>query len=157
MTLKGGLQQMTERLAAQVEKYRIFVRRRVLAVEFAPGGPGGAADSCSRRFQITCEGGKSFDADAVILAVPAYLAGGLVSSLDHRLSELLEGIPYSSSMTVSLGFDEQRPGHAPRRFWIPGATQRAAAHAGLHVRTRQVRPPRAGRESHAAMLPGRGA
>ena len=80
MTLKGGLQQMTERLAAQVEKYRVFMRRRVLAVEFAPGGPGGAADSCSRRFQITCEGGKGFDADAVILAMPAYLAGGIVSS-----------------------------------------------------------------------------
>ena len=60
MTLKGGLQQMTERLAAQVEKYRVFVRRRVLALEFAPGGPGGAADSCSRRFQIACEGGKGF-------------------------------------------------------------------------------------------------
>ena len=116
MTLKGGLQQMTERLAAQVEKNRIFVRRRVLAVEFAPGGPGGAADSCSRRFQITCEGGKSFDADAVILAVPAYLAGRLVSPLDHPLSELLEGIPYSSSMTVSLGFDESARATLPAGF-----------------------------------------
>ena len=58
MTLKGGLQQMTERLAAQVERYRIFLRRRVLALEFAPGGPGGATDSCSRRFQIACEGDK---------------------------------------------------------------------------------------------------
>ena len=36
MTLKGGLQQMTEKLAAQVERYRVFVRRRVLALEFAP-------------------------------------------------------------------------------------------------------------------------
>ena len=116
MTLKGGLQQMTERLAAQVEKYRVFVRRRVLALEFAPGGPGGAADSCSRRFQIACEGDKVYDADAVVLAVPAYLAGGLVSSLDHRLSELLEGIPYSSSMTVSLGFDERARAALPAGF-----------------------------------------
>src|SRR5271157_1300052 len=90
MTLKGGLQQMTEKLAAQVEKYRVFMRRRALALEFAPGGPGGATDSCSRRFQIACEGDKVFDADAVVLALPAYRAGGLVSSLDHRLSELLE-------------------------------------------------------------------
>ena len=116
MTLKGGLQQMTERLAAQVERYRVFMRRRVLALEFAPGGPGGAADSCSRRFQIACEGGKVYDADAVILAVPAYLAGGLLSSLDHRLSELLEGIPYSSSMTVSLGFDERARATLPAGF-----------------------------------------
>jgi oxygen-dependent protoporphyrinogen oxidase len=116
MTLKGGLQQMTERLAAQVERYRVFVRRRVLGLEFAPGGPGGASDSCSRRFQIACEGGKAYEADAVVLAVPAHLAGGLVSSLDHRLGELLDGIPYSSSMTVSLGFDEHARAALPAGF-----------------------------------------
>jgi oxygen-dependent protoporphyrinogen oxidase len=116
MTLKGGLQQITQGLAARVEKNRIFVRRRVLAVEFAPGGPGGAADSCSRRFQISCDGGRAFDADAVVLALPANLAGGLVSSIDHRLSELLEGIPYSSSMTVSLGFDERARATLPAGF-----------------------------------------
>jgi oxygen-dependent protoporphyrinogen oxidase len=126
MTLKGGLQQMTERLAAQVEKYRIFVCRRVLAVEFAPGGPGGAADSCSRRFLIPCEGGQVLDADAVILAVPAYLAGGLLRSLDHHLSELLEGVPYSSSMTVSLGFDERARAALPAGFGflVPRQEQR---------------------------------
>jgi len=124
MTLKGGLQQMTERLAAQIEKYRVLMRRRVLAVEFTPGGS--SADSCSRRFQIRCEGGKVYDADAVILAVPAYLAGGLVSSLNHRLSELLEGIPYSSSMTVSLGFGERARAALPAGFGflVPRQEQR---------------------------------
>ena len=116
MTLKGGLQQMTEKLAAPVETARVFLRRRVLALEFAPGGPGGATDSCSRRFQITCEGEKVFDADAVVLALPAHLAGGLVSSLDHRLGELLDGIPYTSSMTVSLGFDETARAALPAGF-----------------------------------------
>jgi oxygen-dependent protoporphyrinogen oxidase len=126
MTLKGGLQQMTERLAAQVEKYRVFMRRRVLALEFAPGGPGGVADSCSRRFQIICEHDKTYNADAVVLAVPAYLAGGLVSSLDHRLGELLDGIPYSSSMTVSLGFDEHARAVLPPGFGflVPRKEQR---------------------------------
>ena len=116
MTLKGGLQQMTEKVAAQVEKSRVFVGRRVVALGFAPGGPGGGADSCSRRFQIFCEGEVTLDADAVILALPAYVNGGLVSSLDHRLSELLEGIPYSSSMTVSLGFDERARAMLPAGF-----------------------------------------
>jgi oxygen-dependent protoporphyrinogen oxidase len=126
MTLKGGLQQMTVKLAAEVEKHRVFIRRRVLALEFSPGGPGGATDSCSRRFQITCEDGKVYDADAVVVAVPANLAGGLVSSLDHRLSELLEGIPYSSSMTVSLGFDERARATLPAGFGflVPRQEQR---------------------------------
>ncbi len=126
MTLKGGLQQMTEKLAAQVERYGILVRHRVLAVEFAPGGPGGVRDSCSRRFQIACEGNKVYDADAVVLALPAYLAGELVPSLDHRLSELLDGIPYSSSLTVSLGFDERARAALPAGFGflVPRKEQR---------------------------------
>ena len=126
MTLQGGLQQMTEKVAAQVEKSRVFVGRRVVALGFAPGGPGGGADSCSRRFQIFCEGEVTLDADAVILALPAYVNGGLVSSLDHRLSELLEGIPYSSSMTVSLGFDERARATLPAGFGflVPRQEQR---------------------------------
>ncbi len=126
MTLKGGLQQMTERLAAQLDKYHVFMRSPVQALEFSPGGPAGAADSCSRRFLITCAGGKVFDADAVVLAVPANQAGGLLSSLDHRLSELLEGIPYSSSMTVSLGFGENARAKLPAGFGflIPRKEQR---------------------------------
>ncbi len=116
MTLKGGLQQMTQRMAAQIDKSRVLLRHKVQALEFSPGGPGGAADSCSRRFQIAFEGGKSYDVDALILAVPAHVAGGLLPSLDHRLSELLEGIPYSSSMTVSLGFDEAARATLPAGF-----------------------------------------
>lgn len=126
MTLKGGLQQMTVRLAAQIDKNRVFMCRRVAGLELASGGPGGAADSCSRRFKITCEGDKVYDADAVILALPANLAGGLVSSLDPRLGELLGGIPYSSSMTVSLGYDEHARAKLPPGFGflVPRKEQR---------------------------------
>ena len=126
MTLKGGLQQMTEKLAAQVEKSRVFVGRRAVALELAPGGPGGGADSCSRRFRILCEGEITLDADAVILAMPAYVNSRLVSSLDPSLSELLGEIPYSSSMTVSLGFDERARTELPAGFGflVPRKEQR---------------------------------
>ncbi len=126
MTLKGGLEQMTQRLAAQVDKYRIFLGRKALTLEFAPGGPGGLGDSCSRRFLINCESYKTYDADAVILALPARHASGMIAPLDHRLSGLLEGIPYSSSMTVSLGFDEKVRAALPPGFGflIPRKEQR---------------------------------
>ena len=116
MTLKGGLQQMTVRLASQVDKNRVLLCRRVQGIELCEGGPGGPADSCSRRFKISCEGDKVYDADAVILALSANLAGGLVSALDHRLSELLAGIPYTSSVTVSLGYDEHARSKLPAGF-----------------------------------------
>jgi len=116
MTLKGGLQQMTEKLASSVERYRVILRRPVQALELAPEGPGGASDRCSRRFLIRCEGGRVYDADAVILAVPAHAAAAILPSLDPRLRELLEAIPYSSSMTVSLGFGEHTRPKLPHGF-----------------------------------------
>jgi oxygen-dependent protoporphyrinogen oxidase len=116
MTLKGGLQHMTEKLAAHVDRYRVLLRRRVVGIELSSGGPGGAADSCSRRFKIECDGGRVYDADAVVVALPAHSAGGMLSSMDHRLSELLEGIPYSSSMTVSLGFEDRDQAGLPPGF-----------------------------------------
>ncbi len=116
MTLKGGLQQLADKLAAHVDAHRVRIGCRVLAVEYAPGGPGGVTDSCSRRFQIACEGNQAFDADAVVLALPAPIAGGLLSPLDQSLSELLAAIPYTSSMTVSMGFDERAKAALPAGF-----------------------------------------
>jgi oxygen-dependent protoporphyrinogen oxidase len=116
MTLKGGLDQLTRRLAAAVDPYRIFLRRRALSLELAPGTAGGSAEGRSRRFQIACEGNRVFAADAVVLATPAHHAGRLVSSLDPRLSELLAGIPYSSAITISLAFDSPARAALPPGF-----------------------------------------
>jgi oxygen-dependent protoporphyrinogen oxidase len=76
----------------------------VAGIELAAGGPNGPTDSCSRRYQIHCEGSVIFDADAILLALPAHESSRLISTLDPASGELLGGIPYSSSVTVSLGF-----------------------------------------------------
>jgi protoporphyrinogen/coproporphyrinogen III oxidase len=41
----------------------------------------------------------------VILACPAWVAAGLVSSLDVRLGGILSEIPYTSSVTVAMCYD----------------------------------------------------
>ena len=45
-------------------------------------------------------------AQAVILCAPAHSAAKLVGELDAELSAKLAGIPYHSTLTVSLGFDQ---------------------------------------------------
>src|SRR5205823_14901737 len=50
---------------------------------------------------------RTLPADAVVLTVPAYVAAGLLSSLDRGLSDQLAGIPYASSVTVSLAFRKE--------------------------------------------------
>jgi oxygen-dependent protoporphyrinogen oxidase len=105
MTLRDGLEQMTGNLAERLDKSRVLLGQRVEAIEFSPGGPGGEGNSCSRRYLIRCTGSLTYDADAVILAMPTHECSRLLAPFDPALGELLDGIPYSSSMTVSLAYD----------------------------------------------------
>jgi len=116
MTLRDGLEQLTEKLAQCLGRTRVHLGRRIAGIELAPGGPGGMADRCSRRYQIFCEGGVAFDADAIILAMPAYECSRLLSSLHPTLGGLLGEIPYTSSMTVALGYAEGTKEHLPPGF-----------------------------------------
>jgi oxygen-dependent protoporphyrinogen oxidase len=100
ITLGGGLQQMVDALGERLPAGTLRVREPVTALEVAasPGGqPGwtvvtGAGDAAR------------WDADAVILAVPAYEAARLVSPHDAELAAELAGIEFVSAATVSLGF-----------------------------------------------------
>jgi oxygen-dependent protoporphyrinogen oxidase len=92
-TLKGGLGQMT----GAVEK---FIQAKTSVVS-------GRAETMERtatgyRIRI---GGEWLEADRVVVACEAHSAGPLITALDSRLGELLGGVPYSSSMTVALGYD----------------------------------------------------
>ncbi len=116
MTLREGLEQLTGKLAEALDKPRVHLDARVVGVELALSGPGGTADSCSRRYQIFCDGGVTFDADAIIFAMPAHECGRLLSSIAPALGALLGQIPYSSAMTVSLGYGEGTREHLPPGF-----------------------------------------
>jgi len=93
-TLKGGLAQLTETLAARVEGHATILHRRAVAVERTGGG-----------FRIRLEDG-SLECAQLILACEAHNAAILARNLDPSLADLLAGIPYSSSMTVALAFPD---------------------------------------------------
>ena len=116
MTLKDGLEQLTAKLAQHLDKTRVHLGRRIAGIELAQGGPGGAPDKCSRRYEIFCEGGSAFDADAIILAMPTHECSRLLSPLHPTLGGLLGQITYSSSMTVSLGYGVGAIEHLPPGF-----------------------------------------
>ncbi len=116
MTLRDGLEQLTGKLVERLDMARVHLGQRVAGIELAPGGPGGAADRCSRRYEIFCEGGQAFDADAIILAMPTHECSRLLSPFHPALGGLLGEIPYSSSMTVSLAYAEGAREHLPPGF-----------------------------------------
>ena len=91
-TLKGGLQQMVEAVTAAIRGKVEVCQGRVEAVERAPGG-----------FRLKLEGGW-LAARQVVVACEAHSAALLLGGVDGRLAELLGTVPYSSSMTITLGF-----------------------------------------------------
>ncbi len=71
--------------------------------------------------------GKTEFYDAVIMASPAWAAGALLGRVDPALGEELSGIPYSSSITVNLIYDEAQLGRLPDGFGflVPAGEGRA--------------------------------
>jgi oxygen-dependent protoporphyrinogen oxidase len=51
------------------------------------------------------------EARAVILAVPAYVAGSLLRGFDTTIAALTEAIPYASTATVALGYRREQVAH----------------------------------------------
>ena len=103
-TLKGGLAQLTDELESRI---RGKVEMRQVAAESIDATPEG--------FSVRA-GGETLNAANVILATPAWAAGALLRELDPRLAGLLEGIEYSSSATVAIGFRRSECGAIPRGF-----------------------------------------
>ncbi len=93
-TLKGGLGEMVRALEAKVEGHAAILHRRAAAVERSGDG-----------FRVRFEDG-ALECGHLVLACEAHSAAALVRRLDGRLADLLAAIPYSSSMTVALGFPD---------------------------------------------------
>lgn len=96
MTLRDGLTDMVEVLASILKKSGNTVIRTGVNVT--------AVAEKNGRYEVSIEGEKTLDADAVIVAAPAYAASNVLKDIDGELSRQLLTIPYVSTATVSIGF-----------------------------------------------------
>ena len=103
-TLKGGLGQMIDAVTAAIHNKTEVRAARAQAVERTPAG-----------FRVRLDG-DWLDADRLVLACEAHSAAALLGPVDPRISELLATVPYSSSMTVALGFDARDFARLPQGF-----------------------------------------
>jgi oxygen-dependent protoporphyrinogen oxidase len=113
--LRGGLQQLVDGLAAKIDGACVRLNTPVNAVERTDGG-----------WSVTA-GGVTENFDNVIMASPAWAAGAMLAGVDAELARDLEGIPYSSSITVNLVYDEAKLGRLPEGFGflVPASAGRA--------------------------------
>jgi oxygen-dependent protoporphyrinogen oxidase len=121
-TLKGGLAQLTGELESRI-RGKIDIRHATAeSVEATPQG-----------FRVRA-GGEAMEASSVILATPAWAAGALLRDVDPRLAGLLEGVEYSSSATVAIGFRRSECGAIPPGFgFLVPACERRLLVAGTFI------------------------
>jgi oxygen-dependent protoporphyrinogen oxidase len=102
--LRGGMQQLVDALAARLDPTCLRTSTPVSAIRKTFGG-----------WSVEAGGAKQ-EYDALIMAAPAWAAGALLGSIDPVLGGELSAIPYSSSITVNLIYDEAQIGHLPEGF-----------------------------------------
>jgi protoporphyrinogen/coproporphyrinogen III oxidase len=114
-TLKGGLQQMVDALESKLNP--AWVRKSTPVSGLGRDGSGWRVR--------TGETDQFYD--GIIVASPAWAAGKLLAATDAALGDELSTIPYSSSITVNLVFDEAQLGTLPDGFGflVPAVEGRA--------------------------------
>jgi len=117
VTLPGGMQELVDAIAAQLPKEAIHLNTNAAELEW---------NTAEKIWTATTDRGRKFEADGMILALPAYASADLLSSLAPDLTRELQAIAYSSAATVSLAY---RLGDLPRGingfgFVVPAAESR---------------------------------
>lgn len=103
-TLRGGMQQLVDALEARIDPALVRRSTAVRCLEKSASGWKVVAGDMSGLY------------DAVIVASPAWAAAEMLGSVDRTLSHELASIPYSSSITVNLIYDEGTIGRLPDGF-----------------------------------------
>jgi len=106
-SLKNGMQSLAETLAARLTPSAVLTDALVQAVQPEPEAGGG---------WLVSAGLQSDQFDGVIIALPGPAAANVLRIASPALSGELAAIPYSSSITVGLGYDWEVRQSLPRGF-----------------------------------------
>ncbi len=113
-SLENGMQEMVSGIEARLNPASIRKSTTVSSMHRAPNGWSLAIDGVAQHF------------DAVVLATPAWMSGALLADMDSQLGKDLSDIPYSSSITVTMGYAESDLGDLPDGFGflVPASEKR---------------------------------
>ncbi len=126
LSFDGGMQMLTDRLAAQLPanatrldtqvealSYDAQARRWKLRVRVSEGAKrNGSAGELPGEHGAARGADTLIMADAVCLALPAYASAHLLKHVDTELSAELDAIPYASTATINLAFRRADIPHA---------------------------------------------
>ena len=103
LSFDGGMEVLVNTLAEVVPNVRLNTRIEELTHN-------------SGTWRITAESGETFEADAVCLALPAYVAAKLLEDVNPRLASQLNAIRYASTATINLAYPRAAIAHPLNGF-----------------------------------------
>jgi oxygen-dependent protoporphyrinogen oxidase len=103
-TLAGGMQQLVDALVDRLQPSSILLETPLRSVELR-----------AQQWRVRTDSGTR-EYDALIVALPAAVAGPLFAGVDSTFAAALSTVPYSSSVTVALGFDREDVRSLPDGF-----------------------------------------
>jgi oxygen-dependent protoporphyrinogen oxidase len=132
-SLKDGMQQLVDTIVPRLAPEAARTGNKIVAL-----------GSQGEKWMVAPEQGSPEEFDAVILALPANIAGRLLSRISEPLGAELQQIPYSSSMVVVCGYDKRDLSSAPPGFGflVPRSERRRILAATfVHVKFPHRAPP----------------
>ena len=113
LSFDSGMQVLTDELASRISNFQsqtdaavqasIRLNTAIESVALEPAEPEIGADG-SPKWRLKTTGNETLVADAICVALPAYVSARLLSKLDTQLASELEAIPYASSATINLAY-----------------------------------------------------
>lgn len=95
LSFRDGMQTLTDKLAAQLPASCVRLNTKVESVKY---------DEAAQVWQLHISTGETIEADAVCLALPAYLSAKLLRETDAALADELDAIAYASTATINLAY-----------------------------------------------------
>ncbi|HXC62644.1 MAG TPA: protoporphyrinogen oxidase [Nitrospiria bacterium] len=105
MTLKEGMGELVETLTKRLDPSARITGSGAIGIQRR-----------STAYELLLADGRRLEADAVILATPAFVTAGLLKQIDPLLSDRLIKIPYVSTATVSLAYKRSGFSHPLNGF-----------------------------------------
>jgi oxygen-dependent protoporphyrinogen oxidase len=114
LSFDRGMQLLTDKLAERISYLQsqiaansssaspLQLNTSVESIAYSPSVEG--PTNHERRWKIRTNRGETLVADAVCLAVPAYVSGALLQHVDNELASQLREISYASSATLNLAY-----------------------------------------------------
>ena len=101
--VQGGMSRLVERLEAALFEHEVEMRRSWGVEALQRGG----------RWVLSGPRGETMEADAVVLAVPAFVGARIVRRIRPHLANLLSSIEHASVTLVTMGFADIALGDLP--------------------------------------------